>query len=438
MNLPGFVGDCQRRLEAAGFCCYAVGGCVRDWLMGLTPQDYDLSTAATPDQIKTVFAGQPMVLAGEKHGTVGIITDAGVVEITTFRTEGDYPDNRHPDRVEFVTSIEEDLSRRDFTVNAMAWSPGRGLVDPFGGREDLKNRILRAVGQPDTRFREDSLRILRGVRFAVRFRLTPEKKTLDAMVQLSGLMENLARERVFSELCKLLPQSTAGDLLQFAPIITAVIPELAPCVGFQQHSHHHAYDVFTHVAHVTGRVPPELSLRWAALLHDVAKPATFTLDESGNGHFYGHAQKGAETADAILHRLKAPTALREQVVTLVGQHMTYPDPDKKQLRRRLSRLGDDLLSRLLLLQEADTGGKGIGKPEEMDYFSAVREILEELREENSCLTLKELAVNGHDLMALGYSGKAIGQALNTLLDLVLDEALPNDKAALLAHLRQAE
>jgi len=264
MELPQSVFDCLSRLENAGYACYAVGGCVRDWLLGLTPHDYDLCTAATPEQIQTVFSGERMVLAGEKHGTIGILTPGGVVEITTFRTEGDYQDNRHPGWVKFVEQIEGDLSRRDFTVNAMAWSPVRGLADPFGGRQDLENKVLRAVGVPEDRFQEDSLRILRGVRFAVRYGLTPDAATQSAMFTLASLMENLARERVFDELCKLLPLVNAKDLLRFAPVITQVIPELACAVGFDQRNSHHAYDVYTHIALVTETVPPKLSLRWAA------------------------------------------------------------------------------------------------------------------------------------------------------------------------------
>ena len=241
MKLPEYVLRCLEALESAGYPCYAVGGCVRDAVLGQTPHDFDLCTRATPEQIKAVFAEKKLILAGEKHGTVGVITEEGVVEITTFRTEGRYLDNRHPDSVTFVQDIEEDLARRDFTVNAMAWSPSRGFADPFGGREDLKNKVLRAVGDPEARFREDSLRILRGMRFAVRFGLEPEAATMEAMEKLAPLMENLARERVFDELCKLLPLVTARDLIRFVPILTAVIPELKPLVGFEQHNHHHAY-----------------------------------------------------------------------------------------------------------------------------------------------------------------------------------------------------
>lgn len=436
MWLPEYVMGCLRRLEDAGHPCYAVGGCVRDAAMGLIPHDYDLCTAATPEQMKVLFSDHPLILAGEKHGTVGVITPEGVVEITVFRTEGAYGDNRHPDRVEFVDSIETDLARRDFTVNAMAYSPTRGYVDPFGGLGDLKNKVLRAVGDPAARFKEDSLRILRGVRFAVRFQLTPDPATETAMIKLAPLMDNLARERVFDELCKLLPLVTVPDLLRYAPILTQVIPELAPTVGFDQRTPHHAYDIYTHTAHAVANVPEDLSLRWAALLHDVGKVPAFTQDENGQGHFKGHARQSADMADAILHRLKAPTSLRERVVLLIEQHMTRLEPDKKLLRRRLSRLGTETLEALLTLQEADTCSKGVEKPKELVNFSEVRKLLAEIRQENICFALKDLAVNGHDLMALGFSGPAIGAELNRLLELVMDEQLLNEKEALLRAVKK--
>ena len=431
MILPDYVTQCVDALENAGFAAYAVGGCVRDACLGLEPYDFDLCTSALPEQTEAVFADRKLVLAGKKHGTVGVITAFGVVEITTFRTEGEYRDNRHPEWVEFVPNVEDDLARRDFTVNAMAWSPKRGFADPFGGREDLENKLLRAVGDPVQRFREDSLRILRGVRFAVRYGLAVEPATENAMRTQAYLMDNLARERVFEELCKLLPLVRAEDVIRFAPILAAVIPELEPLIGFDQRSPHHAYDLYTHVAHVVEGVPGDLALRWAALLHDVGKIPTFTQDETGRGHFYGHAGVGAEMADAVLHRLKAPTALREQVVLLIGKHMTKLEPEKKNLRRWLGRLGGETIDQLLILQEADMGSKGTGKLEGMGQFSRIRELLEEIRQENACLSLKDLAVNGHDLMALGLSGKEIGRCLNGLLEQVLDENLPNEKEALL-------
>lgn len=435
MHLPEYVQNCIDALENAGFAAYAVGGCVRDALLGLVPQDYDLCTAALPEETEAVFAGHSLVLAGKKHGTVGVVTQGGVVEITTFRIEAEYRDNRHPDAVEYVTDIEKDLARRDFTVNAMAYSPTRGYADPFGGQGDLEKRLLRAVGDPVQRFQEDSLRILRGVRFAARFGMTLDRETADAMVSQAGLMENLARERVFDELCKLLPTVSAADLSRFAPVLVAVIPELAPTVGFQQHSRHHSFDLYTHIAHVVESVPPVLPLRWAALLHDLGKITTFTLDEAGEGHFYGHAQESAVQADTILRRLKAPNQLREQVVALIKMHMTWLEPNKKVLRRQLRRLGWDALRDLLTLQEADTGSKGTGKETHNDHFAAIYTLLAEIQAENACLTLKDLAVNGHDLMAIGYRGKDIGQALNRLLEQVVDEELPNEKQLLLASLK---
>ena len=436
LSLPDLVQPLIDRLETAGFPTYAVGGCVRDMLLGLTPHDYDLCTAALPEQMEALFCDFGLVLSGKKHGTVGVVTAHGVVEITTFRTEGGYGDNRHPDWVKFVPDIREDLARRDFTVNAMAWSPKRGFADPFGGQADLSNQILRAVGDPATRFREDSLRILRGIRFAVRYKLQAEVNTLHAMEELAPLMENLARERVFEELCKLLPLISSADLLTYAPILAAAIPELAPMIGFDQHSPHHAYDLLTHTAHVVENVPPILSLRWAALLHDVGKVPAFTQDENGRGHFYGHAKESARMADEILRRLKAPTALREEAVTLIGLHMTKPEPEKKTVRRWLSRHGAETLDRLLLLQEADMRSKGVNVTAELTLFPQLRAILAEIEAENTCLSLKDLAVNGKDLMALGLTGPAIGRCLNQLLDLVLDEAVPNEPAPLLAAAKQ--
>ena len=430
MYLPNSVKACIDSLESAGFSAYAVGGCVRDSLLGLVPQDYDLCTSASPAEIRRVFAGCRLVLAGEKHGTVAVITEDGPVEITAYRMEGGYTDSRHPGWVRFVTDVEADLSRRDFTVNAMAYSPYRGFADPFGGREDLKNKCLRAVGDPVARFREDALRILRGVRFAVRFRLTPDPDTLEAMENLAGLTDHLARERVFEELCKLLPLLRREDLLRFAPVITRVIPELEPLVGFDQQSPHHAYDLLTHTAYVVEGVPARLPLRWAALLHDVGKPGTFYADETGRGHFPGHAKVGGQLADTILRKLKAPTALREQVVTLIAGHMSLPEPDKRILRRWLGKFGPEGFRDLMDLQRADYFAKGTGKT--TDFFDRVDKLLEQVLAEDACLSLKDLAVSGNDLIAMGYiPGPKIRHCLEHLLASVQEELLPNTRQALL-------
>ena len=432
MYLPKAVHYCIQQLNNAGFSAYAVGGCVRDALLGLTPHDYDLCTNALPRQIQEVFASHPLVLNGVKHGTVGVIIDHENYEITTFRTEGGYTDSRHPDWVRFVGTVEEDLARRDFTVNAMAYNPLEGYIDPWGGQQDLKNKILRTVGDPEQRFTEDALRILRGARFAVRFDLEPHPDTEKAMQKLCPNMESLAKERVFSELCKLIVDINGSQLVRYAPIITQAIPELAPCVGFLQHSRHHIHDVYTHTAHVVERTPKELPLRWAALLHDIGKPPCFTLDDQGEGHFYGHATVSAQMADAVLLRLKAPTALRQQVVQLIKLHMNPLQPDKKVLTRQLSKHGWDTMEKLLALQKADFGAK---TPD----YSEVAALLEQIREENTCLSIRDLAVNGKDLMALGVRpGPKMGQLLNKLLLQVQEDLLPNEKDHLIQFIKREE
>ena len=433
MKLPGYVLRCVEALEAAGYEAWAVGGCVRDAVLGLEPHDYDLCTNALPEQTRQVFAGERLVLSGEKHGTVAVVTEQGLVEITTFRTEGGYRDSRHPDWVRFVPTVEEDLSRRDFTVNAMAYSPKRGFADPFGGREDLENKVLRAVGDPVKRMREDALRILRGVRFAVRFDLTPEAATQKAMEEEAPLLDQLARERVFDELCKLLPLVKARDLLRYQRILAKAIPQLEPTMGFDQRSPHHAYDVFTHIAHVVENIDPELPLRWAALLHDLGKPATCYLDETGRGHFPDHAKVGARMANEVLLQLKAPTALRERVTAMIERHMVPLDPDKKLLRRRLSRYGVQGVEDLFALQLADFSSKGVHrKRNEEEHFCQVRQLLDEIVQENACLRIRDLAIDGRDLMDLGVDpGPNLGRILTNLLDQVIDERLPNEKQALL-------
>ena len=435
MHLPANVLYCMGILESAGHRVYAVGGCVRDALLGLTPHDYDLCTDATPEQICGLFASHRLVRSGEQHGTIGVVMDEQVYEITTFRTEGSYTDGRHPDHVEFVPRIGQDLARRDFTVNAIAYAPRGGFVDPWDGRADLQNRILRAVGNPTTRFTEDSLRILRGIRFALRFGLLPEAKTLAAMKTLAPLMDRLAAERVFSELCGILPLITPQALLELEPIFTQVIPELSACVGFHQHTPHHAYDVYTHTAYVTGTVAPSLPLRLAALLHDIAKPDVFYKDEQGQGHFPEHARVGAEKADEILRRLKAPTALREQVVFLIAHHMTPFEPDLPLLRRRLNRYGEANCRLLLQLQKADFCSKGVTGDD--PAFDQIETMLDQILQEGSCLQLRDLSINGNDLIELGFTpGPMLGQTLQTLLEQVLDEQLPNERTALLTAAKE--
>ncbi len=436
MHLPANVQYCLHALEDAGYSAYVVGGCVRDSLLGLIPHDYDMCTSATPEQTAAVFSNHNLVRSGEKHGTIGVVLEGQVYEITTFRTEGGYTDSRHPDWVNFVTDLESDLARRDFTINAMAYSPAQGYIDPFGGQADLRKCILRTVGSPKERFEEDALRILRGMRFAARFDLTAEEETQKAMLEMSYLITYLAPERIFSELCNLLPYVIAEDLIRYAPIMTRIIPELDNSVGFDQHSPHHAYDVYTHTARTVEATPPEVSLRLAALLHDVAKPVVFSQDENGRGHFYDHATVGAQMANEILLRLRASNALRTEVVFLIEHHMTPFEPDKKLLRRRLGKYGEDAVKKLLALQKADFTSKGVDEGEETS-FAQVEQLLDEIARENVCLTIKDLAIDGTDLLTLGIQpGKIVGQCINHLLNLVQDEVIANTKEELLDAAKQ--
>ena len=432
MYIPNSVLELINTLEEAGFETWVVGGCVRDHLMGNVPHDYDCCTAAEPEQMQALFADRQLVLAGLKHGTVGVVTEAGVVEITTFRTEGGYLDSRHPDWVKFVRDVKEDLARRDFTVNAMAYSPRRGLCDPFGGQADLKNGLLRAVGDPVLRFREDALRILRGLRFAARFGFQIEEATRTAMhTEIAGL-DTLARERVLTELEGFLLAATARDILDGAELLFRVIPELAPQLGFDQKNPHHEHDIFTHTAMVVERAPKEPILRMAALLHDLGKPATFSLDEKGVGHFYGHAGLGAKMAEDILRRLKCSNALRDEVTWLIAHHMDRFPCEEKSARRCLSKHGLPRMERLTRLQMADFGGK-VDDGDLDEWLGLLREV--DARE--GALTLKTLAVKGKDLIGLGIApGKQVGELLNRLLDLVLAGELPNQREALLEYLRK--
>ena len=432
MDLPENVLLCLERLENAGFSAYVVGGCVRDHLLGLDPHDYDICTQATPGELCQLFSDYTLVTAGEKHGTIGVVIDHRVYEITTFRTEGTYSDNRHPDEVAFVKTIEEDLSRRDFTVNAMAYSPTRGFADPFKGQKDLAEKRLRAVGDAETRFREDALRILRGVRFAVRFGLTPEADTLAAMETCRALLDNLAGERILGELVGMIPLMQEADFFTYRNVLLQVIPELAPAVDFDQHNPHHLYDIYTHTVKVVAALPPEFSLRFAALLHDIGKPAAFSLDEDGTGHFYGHAQVSRDMAADILKRLKFPNLVKEQILFLIEQHMTLPQAEKKYLRRLLGKYGFHKTELLLQLQRADLVATGTPRQEALAKYDAIDALLEEIRKEDSCLTVKDLAVNGADLIALGIpEGPHIGNCLALLLELVQGDPTSNDKQILL-------
>lgn len=414
------------RLEQAGYQAFAVGGCVRDTLLGRTPGDWDITTSALPQQVMALFDAVPTGIA---HGTVTVRLEGRGFEVTTFRGDGPYLDGRHPSGVVFTRHLEEDLARRDFTVNAMAMDLRGRITDPFGGREDLQRRLLRCVGDPERRLQEDALRILRALRFAAVLGFSVEPETAAALAHQAHRLHLIAPERVSHELQRLLTGAYVGPVLrQFAPVLAAVLPEIRPLMGFEQHSPHHRYDVWEHTVRSVEIIPPQPVLRWTMLLHDVAKPQCFTLDEQGKGHFYGHDAQGAAMAEEILRRLRLPRRDTERIVLLIREHMRQIAPTEKSVGRALHRLGPETLGQLLAVQRADRLATGTGDTELLDKIQA---LLEKLLAEERCFTLRQLAVNGRDLMALGLAGPAVGRMLQQLLAQVLEGTLPNDHAALL-------
>lgn len=423
-----------RRLEAAGHRAVLVGGCVRDSLLGLSPHDYDAATSALPAQIKAACTGLKCLETGLKHGTVTVLSDGLPVEVTTFRREGTYSDHRHPDRVEFTDDLAQDLARRDFTVNAMAWEDG-GLVDLFGGRTDLEARLVRCVGDPERRFEEDALRLLRGLRLAAQLDFTLHPDTAAAIRRRAPQLEHVAWERISAEFLRLLCSPGAGRvLLDFPEVTVQIIPELAPALGFDQKNPHHLYDVYTHSVKALEQVPPRPVLRLAALLHDVGKTGAFSQDSEGIGHFYGHAKVSAALADQIVARLRLDHAARERTVALIARHDLPVEPSEQWAGRWLSRLGEEFFFDLLALKRGDAlacapdGGEGLDRLERSE--AAARALLSR----RPCLTLRDLAVNGRDALAAGLAGPAIGRALNLLLEQVAEGELPNDRAVLLRAL----
>ena len=430
-NIPKTVQEVLETLIAAGHEAWCVGGCVRDTLLGRTPEDWDVTTSARPEETMALF-GRRALPTGLRHGTVTVRTDRSGVEVTTFRCDGTYHDHRRPDTVTFTRSLEEDLKRRDFTVNAMALGLDGTIRDPFGGQKDLAAGILRCVGEPDRRFDEDALRILRALRFAAGLGFDIEEKTAAGIHRNKALVGDIAAERIQVELFKLLCGKNALAVLRAYPDVIGVFwPEVLPMVGLDQRNHHHCYDVWEHTIHAVTAVPGEPELRCAALLHDIGKPATFTVDENGVGHFRGHAAVSEELADGMLRRLKCSAEFRGTVVRLVEWHDRDIPRTDKAIRRALGKLGERDLRRLIALKRADNLAQS------PTYFSRQREldkgeaILDRLLAEDACFSLKQLAVNGRDLIEMGAFGPVVGQMLNALLDRVLDGDVPNGREALL-------
>lgn len=431
--LPAAVWQAMQQLEDAGYEAYLVGGCVRDLLRGVQPHDYDLATSALPQETKTVFQAERVLETGLHHGTVTLLTsDAGPLEITTYRTDGTYTDGRHPDQVSFSRCLEEDLARRDFTVNAMAWSPRRGLVDCYGGQADLQNRILRCVGVPKVRFAEDALRILRGARFASCLGFAIEPATASAMLESAPLLRQISAERISSEFVRMLcGEQVESVLLQFQELFAVFLPELIPCFSFNQRSPYHEWDVYTHICKTVAAVPPKPILRLAALFHDIAKPDAFTLRD-GRGHFTGHPVRGEVVCRQAMERLRFPRAQIRDVCILVREHdFALKLPAAQAARELLQRVPTHLTEDLLQLMAADASAKA--NPERAGQMvSALWQAVTDLRESHPCLHRSDLAVDGNDLLAVGVpSGRGVGDAITLLLEAVMAGRVPNQKEALL-------
>ena len=440
MNLPPAVSSLIARLNEAGFSAYAVGGCVRDTLLSKVPHDWDLCTSARPEQMLEVFRGEHVVETGLKHGTLTVVIDHIPYEITTFRTDGVYTDHRHPDSVTFVSDVAGDLARRDFTVNAMAYAPREGLVDLFGGREDLQKKIIRCVGVPAERFEEDALRILRALRFASVYDFTVDPETDTALRLLAPTLKKVAAERIRVELLKLLCGAGAGRILRTYPdVLAVVIPEIAPMVGYDQQNHHHHFDLWEHTVQAVENIPPESDLRLTMLLHDMGKPSVRSVDEKGEAHYYNHQSASAEIADRVTDDLRCDREMKDRVIRLVRYHditLRTESGDvnlsRPFLLRMLNRFGERDLRALIEIHCADRTATGYSSPEREQARMAERmAALDALLAERPCFTLKELAVNGNDLKPLGFRGPALGNALQQLLQAVMDGKVPNEKEVLL-------
>ena len=435
MMFPGHVRFVLDTLAAHGYAAYVVGGAVRDLLRGVTPDDYDAATDAEPEQVMALFgtAARP---TGLRHGTVTVVCGGKCVEVTTFRRDGAYRDARHPDSVCFTRSIEEDLARRDFTVNAMAMGSDGTLADPFGGREDLARGVLRCVGDPDARFSEDALRILRALRFAAVCGFSIENGTAAALHEKRELLSALAAERVFHEMTRIVRgEHICGILLAYSDVLGVWIPEILPCVGFDQKSRFHIYDVWEHTVRAMAAAPNTAALRWHLLFHDLGKPASFTLDGQGRGHTYGHTAVSARMAAPIMRRLRFPNDLHARIETLLAWHDRQFSPTRADVLNVLSQIGAEAFFDLLDAKCADNAAK---RPEGLEAaqkpWEDARAMARALLDEGACYTLSQLAVDGNDALALGLSGRAVGDALRAALDAVMCGEVENERAALVRFL----
>lgn len=439
MDMPKNADIAINLLQSAGFEAYAVGGCVRDSLLGKTPNDWDITTSAKPEDMKSVFADFHCIDTGIKHGTVTVVIDGEPLEITTFRLDGEYEDNRHPKSVTFTSNLGADLGRRDFTVNAMAYSKMTGTVDLFGGQNDLKNGIIRCVGDPDRRFNEDALRILRALRFASALDFEIEEKTAQSLLKNRALLGNISEERIAKELLKLVCGKGAKRILtDFAPVLFEILPELQPMYKNSHDNPHHCYDIYEHTLIAVESIDPEPTLRFAMLLHDCGKPAVKKFDENGVAHFYGHQRISAEISAQILARLKVSNKFRDEILFLVSNHdrwELYENTEK--MPRYLSKFGLDGVLNLLKVMRADVLAQSPEYRYRLYQIADAEETAKNLAAQKPCLSLSELQINGRTLMDIGIpQGRKLGAVLAQLLDEVIDGVTKNTQEALTTRARE--
>lgn len=423
------------RLQQSGYTCYAVGGCVRDSILGREPADWDFTTSALPEEIERVFSDCRTLNFGKQFGTIGVILDNEQYEVTTYRLDGDYSDARHPDTVSFSSSLQDDLSRRDFTVNAMAYNDTDGLIDYFEGQKDLQYGVIRCVGVATNRFAEDALRILRALRFASTLGFSIEPSTSDAILSGRKMLSAIASERISEELLKLLCGEKADFVLRrYRSVFAVFIPELVGTFDFDQNTKHHNRDVFRHTVASVKNIEPDPVLRTTMLFHDIGKPMSRTTDKFGVSHYKNHPILGAAMTEEILRRLCMPRRFIEEVTTLIRYHDVRLKPDPVQIKQLLGTLGVDTVRRLYKVQHADILAQSMYlREEKLSTLAAVEEETERILSAGECYNLKMLNISGADLLHIGVtSGEEIGRKLDTLLNMVINGELSNDKPTLIA------
>jgi len=441
MEIPRSVEYILNHLEYNGYNAYLVGGSTRDIFNYKNPKDYDICSNATPEQVKKLF--NKVILTGERHGTVTIVLNNEHYEITTLRKDGIYKDNRNPEEVYFTNDLKEDVSRRDFTMNSICIDVNRNVYDYYGGIKDIENKIIRCVGNSDDRFNEDSLRMMRAIRLSAQHNFTIEENTFKSIIKNAYLIQMISKERIKDELCKILMSDNPSNgirLLQETGLLQYIIPELCKCVGFEQHNHNHDKDVFEHILSVVDNTPPILNIRLSALLHDIAKPMCFTLDENNIGHFYYHHIEGEKLTEEILTRLKFDNKTINDVKILVKEHMfSFNEKDKIKtsvIKKFINRVGIDNLENLFCLRIADIKGSKNKDQSKIDNVIFLVGECHRIIAEKQPLTVKDLKINGYDLIGLGVNqGLIIGKILNELLEKVLENYELNNRDVLLEIVR---